>query len=148
MFLFALYILGRDMHTYKILYIQWFICIISDIWSPYYMYVHNAYVLYYTEDMYIQLDLCVYLCMCGIFFSWLDWSYRSEDCIFAILITLNISNQECTLSAWLNPMMQAMTTCWRNFSGFFLNCKVLIPLPTLCSLEGGHRVQPTLKEGN
>lgn len=62
------------------------------------MYVHNAYVLYYRGYVYTTLDLCVYLCACVIF-SWLDWSYRSGDCIFAILITLNISNQECTLSA-------------------------------------------------
>ena len=58
------------------------------------MYVHNVYVLYiHKRCVYTTLDLCV-----SVILSWLDWSYRSEDCIFAILITLNISYQECTLS--------------------------------------------------
>lgn len=63
--------------------------------------MYTMHMFYITEDMYIQLLICVCIsvCVCDFFFSWLDWSYRSEDCIFAILITLNISNQECTLSA-------------------------------------------------
>lgn len=53
----------------------------------------------YTQRMCIYNSWFVFV---SVVLSWLDWSYRSEDCIFAILITLNISCQECTLSVWLN----------------------------------------------
>ena len=71
--------------------------LISDL---HIVYMYTMYMFYiYTKDMYIQLLICVCICVCVIFFSWLDWSYRSGDYIFVILITLNISYQECTLSA-------------------------------------------------
>lgn len=65
--------------------------------------MYTMYMFYITQRIciYNSWFVCVSVYVCD-FFLWLDWSYRSEDCIFAILITLNISYQECTLSAWLN----------------------------------------------